>query len=89
MSTILDDSTNESLAYNLSKSIKINIVTDTIKKLINSNKILISTNIFIHSAQGAHYTSPIFQEILKKHNIGQSMSRRGTCWDNAPQESFF
>ena len=21
--------------------------------------------------------------------LGQSMSRRGNCWDNAPQESFF
>ena len=21
--------------------------------------------------------------------LGQSMSRRGSCWDNAPQESFF
>ena len=22
-------------------------------------------------------------------NLTQSMSRRGNCWDNAPQESFF
>ena len=44
---------------------------------------------FIHSDQGVHYTSPTFQKLLKKHNLGQSMSRRGNCWDNAPQESFF
>ena len=25
----------------------------------------------------------------QKYNLGQSMSRRGNCWDNAPQESFF
>lgn len=24
-----------------------------------------------------------------KNGLGQSMSRRGNCWDNAPQESFF
>ena len=35
------------------------------------------------------YTSPIFQKLVKKAGLGQSMSRRGNCWDNAPQESFF
>lgn len=25
----------------------------------------------------------------KNYNIDQSMSIRGNCWDNAPQESFF
>ena len=35
------------------------------------------------------YTSPIFQKLVKKYGLGQSMSRRGNCWDNAPQESFF
>ncbi|MGL4760002.1 MAG: IS3 family transposase, partial [Sarcina sp.] len=29
------------------------------------------------------------QKLLKKNKLGQSMSRRGNCWDNAPQESFF
>ena len=35
------------------------------------------------------YTSPKFQKLLKKHKLGQSMSRKGNCWDNDPQESFF
>ena len=28
-------------------------------------------------------------EIIKQHNIIQSMSRKGNCWDNAVAESFF
>lgn len=79
LSTIKDSSTNEILAYNLSNSLAIDIVTETINKLVK----------FIHSDQGSHYTSPIFQKLLKKNKLGQSMSRRGNCWDNAPQESFF
>ena len=35
------------------------------------------------------YTSPIFQKLVKSCGLSQSMSRRGNCWDNAPQESFF
>ena len=89
LSTILDASTNEILAHNISKSLKIDIATDTIDKLIHNNKYLLRKDSFIHSDQGAHYTSPIFQKKVKKSNLGQSMSRRGNCWDNAPQESFF
>ena len=89
MSTILDASTNEILAHNVSKTLKIDIVTDTIDKLIHNNKSLLRKDSFIHSDQGAHYTSPIFQKKVKKNKLGQSMSRRGNCWNNAPQKSFF
>ena len=89
LSTILDASTNEILAHNVSKNLKIDIVTDTIDKLIHNNKSLLRKDSFIHSDQGVHYTSPIFQKKVKKNKLGQSMSRRGNCWDNAPQESFF
>ena len=89
LSTIKDSSTNEILSYELSKSLQINIVLNTVNKLINSKNIKLHKEAFIHSDQGAHYTSPIFQRLLKSYNLGQSMSRRGNCWDNAPQESFF
>ena len=42
-----------------------------------------------NSDQGAHYTSYAFIQKLKDEEFVQSMSRRGNCWDNAPQESFF
>ena len=43
----------------------------------------------MHSDQGCYYTSYSFIQILKDKNLRQSMSRKGNCWDNAPQESFF
>ena len=42
-----------------------------------------------HSDQGCHYTSNAFIQKLKDASFVQSMSRKGNCWDNAPQESFF
>ena len=42
-----------------------------------------------HSDQGTLYLSDKFQEKLKNLGYTQSMSKRGNCWDNAPQESFF
>jgi putative transposase len=89
LSTIKDASTNEILSYQLSKRITLDIATETVQKLMKSNKNLLNSKAFIHSDQGSHYTSPRFQKLLKKYKLGQSMSRRGNCWDNAPQESFF
>lgn len=89
LSTIKDSSTNEILAYKLSNSLAIDIVIETIDKLIKLKPFRLHKDAFVHSDQGFHYTSPIFQRLLKENNLGQSMSRRGNCWDNAPQESFF
>lgn len=89
LSTIKDASTNEILAYNLSDKITLDIATGTIHKLIATPGLHLDNAAFIHSDQGVHYTSPKFQHLLKKYKLGQSMSRRENCWDNAPQESFF
>ncbi|GCD11937.1 IS3 family transposase [Clostridium tagluense] len=89
LSTVKDSSTNEILAYQTSDRITLDIALDTIKKLVKTRRVTLTKDAFIHSDQGSHYTSPTFQKLLNKHNLSQSMSRRGNCWDNAPQESFF
>ena len=89
LSTIKDSSTNEILAYQTSDRITLDIALDTIKKLVKNRRVTLTKDAFIHSDQGSHYTSPTFQKLLKMHKLSQSMSRRGNCWDNAPQESFF
>lgn len=89
LSTIKDASTNEILAYHVSDRITLDIATNTIHKLMKNRKIIIHKEAFIHSDQGSHYTSPRYQKLLKTYSLGQSMSRKGNCWDNAPQESFF
>ncbi|SOC25135.1 transposase InsO family protein [Ureibacillus xyleni] len=88
LSTIKDAQTNEILAYEVSDKITLDIALNTVKKLKKNGRKL-AEGAFIHSDQGVHYTSPQFQKLVKKIGIGQSMSRRGNCWDNAPQESFF
>jgi transposase InsO family protein len=45
--------------------------------------------VMIHSDQGSQYCSKAFRKLLVKHELTQSMSRRGNCWDNAVAESFF
>jgi len=43
----------------------------------------------VHSDRGSTYATWAYRDIIKKHGIRQSMSRKGDCYDNAPMESFF
>ena len=45
--------------------------------------------LMIHSDRGVQYACKEFRQMLEKHKIVQSMSRKGDCWDNAVAESFF
>lgn len=89
LSTILDAYTKQILAYVLSKSLDVDFVLETVNILMEKHKISLDTETLIHSDQGCHYTSIKFIQIVKDAGLRQSMSRRGNCWDNAPQESFF
>lgn len=89
LSTIKDAFTKQILAYVLSESLEEDFVLETVENLFRDHKNGIHTDAIIHSDQGCHYTCVRFIDLLKDRNIRQSMSRRGNCWDNAPEESFF
>lgn len=89
LSVIKDATTKMILAYRISLSLDLTFVIETVKMLLENYKGELDMNVMIHSDQGCHYTSIEYQELLKEHGIIQSMSRKGNCWDNAPQESFF
>ncbi len=48
-----------------------------------------SPGLIFHSDRGSQYCSKDFQQILKRHKMVSSMSRKGDCWDNSVVESFF
>lgn len=49
----------------------------------------IQEGMIFHSDQGTLYLTDTFQRRIRDLGMVQSMSKRGNCWDNAPQESFF
>lgn len=61
----------------------LNLAMDTIDTLGPSEDAI------FHSDQGSLYFNDQFQNRIKELGYSQSMSRRGNCWDNASQESFF
>lgn len=89
LSTIIDAYTKQVLSYVLSESLEVDFVLQTVTQLIEQHGVSIQNETLIHSDQGCHYTSYSFIQLVKDKGLRQSMSRRGNCWDNAPQESFF
>ena len=89
LSTILDAYTKQILSYVLSDSLEIDFVKETVENLIRDHGISLHKETLIHSDQGSHYTSATFIQIIEDCDLRRSMSRRGNCWDNSPQESFF
>lgn len=89
LSTILDAFTHEVLAYRMSPSLKVDFVLETVDRLMEEYGSTLDNETIVHSDQGCHYTSHAFIQKLRDGDFVQSMSRKGNCWDNAPQESFF
>ena len=89
LSVIIDAYTKQVLSYVLSESLEVDFVLMTVRLLIRNHGISLESETLIHSDQGCHYTSKKFRHIIKDVGLRQSMSRKGNCWDNAPQESFF
>ena len=89
LSTILDAFTKQILSYVLSESLEVDFVLKTVNQLIEKYGVSLKAETLINSDQGCHYTSYSFIQLIKDKGLRQSMSHRGNCWDNAPQESFF
>ena len=89
LSTILDGYTKQALSYVVSESLEVDFVLETVMQLVKQHGISLSADTMLHSDQGCHYTSYKFIQIVKDASLRQSMSRKGNCWDNAPQESFY
>lgn len=86
---IMDAFTKEILAYSIGVSPDTDLVFTAVNMLMENHGHQLKTDTLIHSDQGCQYTSHRFGELLKSLELRQSMSRKATCWDNAPQESLF
>ena len=83
LSCVKDAVSGRVVSHITSSGNDLNLVMDTIDTLDPSEDAI------FHSDQGSLYFNDLFQGRLKKLGYRQSMSRRGNCWDNASQESFF
>jgi transposase InsO family protein len=89
LSATKDLRTKEIVSYGVSTRPTINLVTESLEEYFKGLSKRQKNRTLIHSDQGFHYTSFPYRNLLAKHGIVQSMSRKGNCLDNSPIESFF
>ena len=87
LSALLDMYNGEIMAYVISRSPNLHMVTEMTRRGIE--KLPEGSGLILHSDQGWHYQHPQYQKLLKDNGITQSMSRKGNCLDNAMMENFF
>ena len=87
LSPVLDMCNGEIVAYSISRSPNFEQIRQMLKQLFE--KMPKGKKPLLHSDQGWQYQMKQYQELLVKHNIVQSMSRKGNCMDNGRMENFF
>ena len=75
------------VGYAFSDHIDTNLTVTALEMAVNRQKP--QEDLIFHSDRGVQYASSQYREALAKHNITQSMSRKGDPYDNAVAENFF
>ena len=88
LATVIDLYSRQIIGWSMANNMKAKLVNDALTMAIWKRKPKRGSLIW-HSDQGSQYASESHISILKDHDIIQSMSRKGDCWDNAVAESFF
>jgi putative transposase len=92
LSAVLDLASRKILSWSMSKELMRESAMEAIERALTARREANNRaveQLMLHSDQGTQYTSNGMRALLKEHDITQSMSRTGNCWDNAPMESFF
>lgn len=87
LSVITDLYNREIVSYVISDHPNMRLVKDTLKKAFD--KVPDNTHLILHSDQGWQYQQLSYRQALEDKGVIQSMSRKGTCLDNAIAENVF
>jgi putative transposase len=85
LATIIDCFTKEITGWSLSSKHNSELIENALNDALSKRK----KPKILHSDQGSEYKSEDFTKVLKSNKIKQSMSKKGSPWQNGMQESFY
>ncbi|WP_435638417.1 IS3 family transposase [Proteus mirabilis] len=87
LAVIIDLYSRTVIGWSMSNRMTADLVCDALKMaLFRRGR---PKKVIVHSDRGSQYCSHDYRDLITKHQLVQSMSRKGNCWDNACAESFF
>lgn len=87
LACVMDLCSRRIVGWSMSERINAELVCQALKSAYWRRKP--AADLIMHSDRGSQYASEEHRQLLKDYGMIQSMSRRASCWDNAPMESFF
>ena len=88
LATVIDLWSRRLIGFAIAEHCKASLVTDALRMAIAMRGGYVA-GVVMHTDRGSQYTSHAFVGLCAKHSITQSMSRAGSCHDNAAAESWF
>lgn len=87
LAVVIDLFSRQVVGWSMKPPMQASLVNDALMMAVWSRKP--KKGLLWHTDRGSQYASESHRKLLAQHQIIQSMSRKGNCWDNAVAESFF
>ena len=87
LAAVMDLYSRKIVGWAMAPRMPAQLVCDALKMAIVSRQP--AAGLIVHSDQGSQYASTEHAQLLQRHGLTASMSRKGNCWDNAVMERFF
>lgn len=87
LAVVIDLFSRQIVGWSMSGRMKAELVNDALLMAVWKRKP--AKRLIWHTDRGSQYASESHRKTCEQHQIIQSMSRKGDCWDNAVSESFF
>lgn len=87
LAVVIDLFSRQIVGFSMADHMKTSLVNEAMMMAIWQRKP--PKGLLWHTDRGSQYASKEHRNLLARHGIRQSMSRKANCWDNAVSESFF
>lgn len=87
LACILDLFSRKIVGFSVQRTLSSSLVISSLMKAVKERGV--NNGLIFHSDRGSQYASSEVKRFLDEHDMIQSMSRKGNCYDNAVMESFF
>jgi putative transposase len=87
LAIVLDLSARKVVGWSMSDRMKTGLVLQALRSAYWARKP--APGLIMHTDRGTQYADRRHVQLLNDYAMVQSMSRKGSCWDNAVAESFF
>ena len=87
LAVVMDAFSRRILGWRMKRKADSRLAQAALKMALEQRRI--TGSLIHHSDRGSQYTDHQYQQLLKDHQIRQSLSASGNCYDNAMMESFF